>query len=116
MPPVDTAAKVLQYLGLAARARELVIGVPLICTALSRTGKGKTPPLVLKATDCSPNTCKRLSDRTAFYGATLMTLPVTCAELARAIGKKDALVAAVGVTEPHLCTAIRAALEQTTTH
>ena len=39
MPQTELA---LRYLGLAARARALTIGTPLICTALSRTAKGKS--------------------------------------------------------------------------
>ncbi len=109
MPPVDALTRPLQLLGLATRAGRVVIGVPLICTALSRAARDKTPLLVIKATDCSQNTCKRLSDRTAFYGVPLLTLPLTCAELAHAIGKKEALVAAVGVTEKNLAAAILAA-------
>ena len=36
-----------------------------------------------------------------------------CAALALAVGKRDALVAAVGVTEPHLAREIEAALDAT---
>ena len=111
MTPVD-ATRALRLLGLAARARALVIGVPLICTALSKGAKGKTPLLVLCAEDCSPNTKKRITDRTAFYGTELITLPLSCADLAHAIGKKEALVAAVGVNDHHLATAIAAALKE----
>ena len=106
MPQTERA---LRYLGLAARARALVIGTPLICTALSQ-GKGKAPALVLLATDASPNTKKRIADRTAFYGVALHSLPLSCAQLAHVIGKKEALVAAVGVTDQNLAAAIKAAL------
>ena len=115
MPPADKSARALQFLGLAAKAGRVVIGVPLICTALQRAAKDKTPLLVVKATDCSSNTAKRIQDRTAFYGVPLITLPLTCAQLAHAIGKKEALVAAVGVTEKNLAAAIIAAAEQTQT-
>lgn len=111
MPPVSTT-RALRLLGLAARARALVIGVPLICTALSKNAKGKTPLLVLSASDCSPNTKKRIIDRTAFYGVGNVELPLTCAQLAHAIGKKEALVAAVGVTDQNLAAAISAALTE----
>ena len=89
MAPVDMT-RALRLLGLAARARALVIGVPLICTALSQ-GKNKAPALVLVAEDCSANTKKRITDRTAFYGAELIALPCTCEQLAHTIGKKEAL-------------------------
>ena len=107
MPQTERA---LRYLGLAARARALVIGVPLICTALSKQAPGKTPLVVLTATDGSPNTKKRITDRTAFYGVACIELPLTCAQLAHTIGKKEALVAAVGVTDQNLAAAIKAAL------
>ena len=110
MAPVDMT-RALRLLGLAARARALVIGVPLICTALSQ-GKNKAPALVLVAEDCSTNTKKRITDRTAFYGAELIALPCTCEQLAHTIGKKEALVAAVGVTDHNLATAIAAALKE----
>jgi ribosomal protein L7Ae-like RNA K-turn-binding protein len=106
MPQTELA---LRYLGLAARARALVIGTPLICTALSK-GKSEAPALVLLASDASPNTKKRITDRTAFYGTVLCSLPLSCAQLARVIGKKEALVAAVGVTDQNLAAAIGAAL------
>jgi len=111
MPPVDTV-RALRFLGLAARARALTIGVPLICAALSRAAKDKTPLLVLCAEDASSNTKKRLADRTAFYQTELITLPLTCAQLAHAIGKKEALVAAVGVTDRHLAAALAAACKK----
>jgi ribosomal protein L7Ae-like RNA K-turn-binding protein len=107
MPQIERA---LRFLGLAARAGALVIGTPLICTALQRGAKNKTPLVVLVAQDASPNTQKRLSDRTAFYGVTLLPLPLTCAQLAHTVGKKEALVAAVGVTDKNLAAAIEAAL------
>ena len=109
MPQTD-ATRALRLLGLAARARALVIGTPLICTALSKAAKDKTPHLVLLAEDASENTKKRLTDRTAFYGVELVSLPLTCAQLAHTIGKKEALVAAVGVTDQNLAAAIGAAL------
>ena len=94
--------RALRLLGLAARAGRTVVGVPLICTALQRGAKDKTPLLVVVAADCSANTNKRITDRTAFYGVRAVKVDVDCAALALAVGKRDALVAAVGVTEPHL--------------
>ena len=106
MPQTERA---LRLLGLAARARALVIGTPLVCTALSRS---KAPLLVLCAEDASPNTKKRLADRTAFYKTELISLPFSCAELAHVIGKKEGLVAAVCVTDQNLAAAIAAALKE----
>jgi ribosomal protein L7Ae-like RNA K-turn-binding protein len=106
----DPTEKALSLLGLATRAGRTVVGVPLICTALSNGQKNKTPLLVLEACDSSPNTHKRITDRTAFYGVPSVQLTADCATLAHAVGKRDALVAAVGVTEPNLAKAIMEAL------
>ena len=111
MPQTDRA---LRLLGLAARARAIVVGTPLVCAALSHAkgmDKGKAPLLVLLAEDASPNTKKRITDRTAFYGVALYSLPLSCAQLAHTIGKKEASVAAVGVTDQNLAAAIKAALD-----
>ncbi len=113
MPSRDNHTQALSLLGLAARAGRTVVGVPLICTALSRAVKDKTPLLVLYAADCSANTRKRITDRTAFYGVRAICLAADCAALAHAVGKRGAAVAAVGVTEPHLAEAIRQLLEAT---
>ena len=56
--------KLLTTLGLCAKARKLVYGTEQICDALR---EGKTVCLVLEASDTSPNTHKRLTDRTAYY-------------------------------------------------
>ncbi len=111
MPQTDNTAKALKLLGLAARAGRTVVGVPLICTALSRGVKDKTPLLVLQACDCSAGTHKRISNRTAYYGVRMLRIPADCATLALAVGKRDAAVAAVGVTEPHLAEEICRILE-----
>ena len=108
----DQTKKVLSLLGLAVRAGRAVIGVPLICTALQRGAKDKTPCLVLEAADSSANTHKRITDRTAFYGVPTVRLEVDCGALALAVGKRDAAVAAVGVTEPNLARAIMDTLKE----
>jgi ribosomal protein L7Ae-like RNA K-turn-binding protein len=112
MPQNEKAAAVLRFLGLAARARRTVGGIELIATALSRGAKGKTPLVILEASDSSPNTHKRISDRAAHYGVPLYRLPVDGARLALSVGKRDGILMAVGVTEPHIASAITALLEQ----
>ena len=102
-------ARILKLLGLAARAGRTVIGVPLICTALQRGARDKTPCVVLLADGCAANTKKRITDRTAFYGVPLVELHIDTEALALCVGKRDAAVAAVGVTEQHLAAAILAA-------
>ncbi len=106
----DKTARALSLLGLATRAGRVVVGVSLICTALSRGAKNKTPLLVLEAADSSANTHKRITDRTAFYGVPSVRLEIDCAALSHVVGKREALVAAVGVTEPNLAKAIMEAL------
>ena len=97
--------KALRMLGLAARARRITVGVPLICTALQKGGEQK-PLLVLLAADASENTKKRMTDRTAYYHVPLYPMSADCERLALAVGKRDAAVAAVGVSEPGIAEAI----------
>ncbi len=111
MPTGNNTEQALRLLGLAARAGRTVVGVPLICAALAKGAKNKTPLLVLYADDCSANTQKRITDRTAYYGVKCYRLSVDCEALALAVGKRDAAVAAVGVSEPNLAQAMMQALE-----
>ena len=112
MKPADKTARVLGLLGLCVKAGRAVVGVPLICAALQTGAKNKTPLAVVLASDCSANTAKRITDRTAFYGVPLVHLPIDTATLAHAVGKRDAAVAAVGVTEQNLAAAILAASKE----
>lgn len=98
----------LHALGLCARARALILGTPMVCEAM-RTAK--KPRLVLVASDASENTRKRLNDKCAFYGVTQIALPLTSADLAHAVGKASGL-AAVGLTDEHLCRLMRGALKK----
>ena len=100
--------KAIRLLGFAARARRITVGVPLICAALQKGAAGKTPLLVLLASDASANTAKRIADRTAYYHVPLHALTVDGAQLALAVGKRDGTVAAVGITDPELAGAIAA--------
>ena len=108
-PPVTE--RVLGLLGLCARARKLVIGTALICTALSKGESKGTPVLVIEAADSSANTHKRITDRCTHYGVRAVRIEADCATLAHRIGKGDAAVAAVGVTDAQLARAILAALD-----
>ena len=112
LKPADKTARAIGLLGLCAKAGRVVVGVPLICTALQTGAKNKTPLVVLLAEGCAPNTTKRITDRTTFYGVPLIRLPIDTAALAHAVGKRDAAVAAVGVTEEHLAAAILAAMKE----
>jgi ribosomal protein L7Ae-like RNA K-turn-binding protein len=106
MPENNREEKALGFLGLATRAGRVIAGVPLICTALQKGKKEKTPVLVLLAADASQNTQKRVTDRTAYYSVPLIRLSVDGATLALRVGKRDGTVAAVGITEPSLAQAI----------
>lgn len=68
------------------------------------------PLVVLEAQDTSVNTHKRVCDRTAFYGVPTFRLSLTAAELAHTVGKRGGAVAAVGVTDTELASAILALL------
>lgn len=98
--------KALGLLGLAAKAGRTVVGVSLICQALQRGAKDKTPLLVVTAADCSPNSQKRITDRCTYYRVPTLRLSADCAALALAVGKREAAVAAVGVTDANLAHAI----------
>jgi ribosomal protein L7Ae-like RNA K-turn-binding protein len=97
-------------LGLCARARGLITGVPMICQAM-QTPKSR-PQLVLVASDVSDNTKKRLADKCAYYGVPSLTLPMTTEALAHAVGKSASL-GAVGLTDENFCRLIRSAVEKT---
>ena len=107
-PMPEREERILKFLGLAAKAGRTVVGVPLICTALQQAKKDKTPLVVLLAGNCAANTKKRITDRTAFYGVPLVELQTDTEALALFVGKRDAAVAAVGITEQHLAGAILA--------
>ena len=106
MPENNREEKALGFLGLAARAGRVLAGVPLICAALQKGKKEKTPVLVLLASDASQNTQKRVIDRMGYYSVPLIRLSVDCATLALRVGKRDGTVAAVGITEQNLAQAI----------
>lgn len=89
-------------LGLAAKARALVFGVPQICEALAMNKKnGKYPLLVIEASDTSDNTHKRISDRCRYYNVKHVRIAADTATLAHALGK-SALLAAVAITDENL--------------
>lgn len=98
--------KTLNALGLCAGARRLVIGTPMICEALRKPVK---PFLVLCANDNSENTVKKLNDKCAFYGVTIVTLSANGEQIAAAVGKQSR-VAAVAVTDENLCRLVKGTL------
>ncbi len=102
------AERLLSTLGLCARARKLVIGTPMVCEALRKSGR--VPILaVLEASDTSDNTHSRLLSKCAHYRTPLYRIPADTADLGHAVGKSGA-VAAVGVTDAQLLRALTPAL------
>lgn len=105
-PASERTERVLSYLGLAAKAGRVIVGVPLITTALSRAQKGKTPLLVIEASDTSEGTHKRITDKATYYNVPALRVEADRQRLALAVGKREAEVAAVAVCEPGLAEAI----------
>ncbi len=75
---------VLQNIGLAFRAKALISGEEF---SLKEIKKG-TAYLVFLANDAGPNTTKRITDKSTFYHAPLITL-FDSNELSKAIGKEN---------------------------
>lgn len=93
--------KLISTIGLCRRAGKIIPGSDLVCKELRSGGIS----LVLLASDASENTKKRITDKTTFYGKRLEILPITCAGLGTAIGKKSD-VACVGITDENLASAV----------
>ena len=87
--------RVIKLLGLAARARKLVYGTPMVCEALQ---KGKNVYFVFRASGVAENTRKRLNDKCLYYKVQLIDVPLDTAEFARRLGK-DGDIAAVALTD-----------------
>ena len=97
--------KILSVLGLCARSRELIMGVPQICDALGsekKKGKGQYPLIIFESSDTSPNTHKRISDKCAYYKVKHVRLATDGGTLAQRLGKTS-MLAAVAVTNKNLC-------------
>ena len=93
--------KVLSNLGLCARARKLIFGVPMICEAM-RKGGSNSPVLIIEAADTSENTHKKIADKAAYYKVRTVRLNCDGATLASALGKTSSL-AAVAITDEQMC-------------
>ena len=93
--------KLLSSLGLCARARKVIFGVPMICEAMRKGGKG-SPLLIVEAADTSENTHKKIANKAAYYKVRTVRLKCDGAALASALGKTSSL-AAVAVTDDQMC-------------
>lgn len=97
--------KLLSYLGLAARGRNVVSGE----FATDRAVKTGSARLVLVAEDASERTKKDMNDKCAFYEVPIYFVS-TKEELGHAIGKESR--ASIAVTDEGLTKAILKHLEQ----
>ncbi len=86
-------AKELQVLGLAVRARRVALGSDAALLSISRGAAH----LVYLASDAGDNAAKKFRDKCAFYQIPIVT-SFTRAELGRACGRSQLIVAAV--TDP----------------
>ncbi|TWT04564.1 YlxQ family RNA-binding protein [Planomicrobium sp. CPCC 101079] len=82
--------KILQFLGLATRARMTVTGEELVVNEVRR-GNAK---MVILAEDASANTNKKLHDKCKTYGVKVHVFG-TRFELGQAIGKDERVVIAI---------------------
>ena len=98
-------ARILSSLGLCARARRVIFGVPMICEAMRR-GEKDAPCLVLEAADTSDNTHKKITDKCTHYGVACIRLSCDGATLAQALGKSASL-AAVAITDARMAEMVK---------
>ena len=94
----------LGVIGLAARARGIVIGSNQVLEAI----RGKKALLVLIASDVSANTKKMLCDKSAFYSVTAEQIDISTVELGRAVGHSH--TAAIAFTNTNFVTAYKKSL------
>ena len=105
----DSTAKLSGMLGFAAKARRLIVGTELVCDALCR---GKTKYLVVVSESASDNTKKRLKNHCENTGAQMVFVPLDEKTLGHSIGRKNASVATVAVTDHNMAKAIRNILKE----
>lgn len=95
----DSARAILNMLGLAARSRRIVVGTDAVIAAV----RSKVKPYVAAvASDASERSRKQIADKCAFNGVTLITLAASRAELAAAVGKKNAQCSVCAVTDRNM--------------
>ena len=94
----------LGVIGLAARARGIVIGTNQVLEVI-RNRKAK---LVLIASNVSDNTKKNLSDKAKFYSARAEYIDITAEELGKAVGHSN--TAAIAFTDENFVKAYEKSL------
>lgn len=91
-------------IGLAARARGIVIGSNQVLEAI----RNKKAKLVLIACDVSENTRKNLTDKAKYYSAKTEEIDITTEELGRAVGHSN--TAAIAFTDDNFVKAYEKSL------
>ena len=91
-------SRILNSLGLCAKAGKLIFGAPMIIEAMQ---KGKRIYLVLEAGDTSDNTHKKITDKCNFYGVEKIRIEADGGTLGATVGKTSVL-AAVAITDEGL--------------
>ncbi len=94
----------LGVIGLAARARGIVIGTNQVLEAV----RNKKAKLVLIASDVSDNTLKNLTDKSAYYQVCSEQTDITTEELGRAVGHSN--TAAIAFTNENFVIAYKKSL------
>lgn len=95
----------LGVIGLAARARGIVIGTNNVLDAI----RNKKAKLVLIACDVSDNTRKTLTDKSKYYSAKAEEIDITTEELGRAVGHLN--TAAIAFTDANFVKAYEKSIE-----
>ena len=96
----------LGVIGLAARARGIVIGTNQVLEAI----RGRKAKLVLIASDVSDNTRKNLKDKATYYSASTEETDITAEELGKAVGHSN--TAAIAFTDINFVKAYKKSLSR----
>lgn len=106
--------RLLGMVGMCKRAGKAVIGTPMICEHLRKSGVvsdgAEIDALVIEAGDTSENTHKKITDKCLFYNVKHIRLESTCEILGRAVGKSA--VAAVAIADKNFCRGILSIIEK----
>lgn len=82
--------------GLAKRAGRLLCGSDAVISAIASE---KKPHLVVLASDSSQRTVKQIGDKCNYYGVKCIMAEFDRQSLAHAVGKRNSLISAVGITD-----------------
>lgn len=106
----ENIKKLTGMIGLAARARKLLIGTDIACDGV-RFGKAC---LLLCSYDASTNTKKRVFNCAKYYEVVCYEIPVSINDLGHYIGKEGA-IAAIAVTDRNMAKGITNLLDEINT-